>query len=208
MSDSGTPPLGEQARAPESNPHIPCSLLQGPGWSERLLQAPAGIRAVWRLLFYLGLGGATVYLVLWIGQSFFPDSVCGAAALWQEMYGELALFLGAALPAFLMARIEQRPIDDYGLPRHHAFGKMFWLGAGWGLAGITVLLIALRGAHVLSFGHLALHGARIFKFAAFWAVYFLLVALFEEFLMRGYTLFTLSQSIGFWPAAALLSCLF
>ena len=46
------------------------------------------------------------------------------------------------------------------------------------------------------------------KFAAFWGLFFLLVGLFEEFLMRGYTLFTLSKALGFWPAAILLSILF
>src|ERR1700756_1580758 len=154
MSDPGTPPLGEEARPPESNPPTQSRLSPSPGCSERLLQAPEGLRAAWRLLLYLGVGGATVYLLFWVGKSFFPDPVYGAAALWQDMYAEFALFLGAVLPAFLISRIEQRPIDDYGLPRWHAFGKMFWLGAVWGLAGITVLLIALRGAHVLSFGHL------------------------------------------------------
>jgi membrane protease YdiL (CAAX protease family) len=37
---------------------------------------------------------------------------------------------------------------------------------------------------------------------------FLLVGLFEEFLVRGYTQFTLTRGIGFWPAALVLSCAF
>src|SRR6202158_2805443 len=37
---------------------------------------------------------------------------------------------------------------------------------------------------------------------------FLLVGLFEEFLLRGYTQFTLARGIGFWPAAVVMSCLF
>src|SRR5216684_1885489 len=52
------------------------------------------------------------------------------------------------------------------------------------------------------------HGVRIAKFAAFWAVIFLLVGLFEELLFRGYTQFTLTRGIGFWPAALALSCAF
>jgi len=35
---------------------------------------------------------------------------------------------------------------------------------------------------------------------------FLLVGFFEEFLLRGYSLFTLARGIGFWPAAVVLSC--
>jgi hypothetical protein len=48
----------------------------------------------------------------------------------------------------------------------------------------------------------------VLKFAAFWAVLFLVVGLFEEFVTRGYTQFTLTQGIGFWPAAILLSAAF
>ncbi len=46
------------------------------------------------------------------------------------------------------------------------------------------------------------------KFAAFWGVMFLGVGLFEEFLMRGYMQFTLARSMGFWPAAGVLSIVF
>src|SRR5437879_7890067 len=41
-----------------------------------------------------------------------------------------------------------------------------------------------------------------------WAVFFIFVGLVEEFLFRGYTQYTLADSIGFWPAAIVLSCLF
>src|SRR5262249_26695448 len=42
----------------------------------------------------------------------------------------------------------------------------------------------------------------------FYAVLFLIVGIFEEFWMRGYSLFTLTQGIGFWPAAAIMSLVF
>jgi membrane protease YdiL (CAAX protease family) len=46
------------------------------------------------------------------------------------------------------------------------------------------------------------------RWAILWAVVFVFVGLFEEFLFRGYTQYTLGESIGFWPAAVLLSCSF
>jgi len=161
-----------------------------------------------RLLLYLGTGFAVFYLMLLLGTMFFADTVSGPAALWQDLYQEVALLLGAVLPAFLMGHLEERSVDDYGLPRRQAFGKMFWVGTIWGLVAITVLLVAMRGAHILYFGHFALHGARILTFAAFWGVFYLVVGLFEDFLFRGYMLFTLAQSTGFWPAAVILSCAF
>jgi membrane protease YdiL (CAAX protease family) len=62
--------------------------------------------------------------------------------------------------------------------------------------------------HAFAFGHVVLHGARLVRFAAYWGVMFLLVGLFEEFLLRGYSQFTLSRGVGFWPAALTLSCAF
>jgi hypothetical protein len=75
----------------------------------------------------------------------------------------------------------------------------------WGMAAITILMFALHVAGVFDFGTLSLHGIRIVKFAAFWGVLFLLVGFYEEFLVRGYTQFTFTKMIGFWPGAILLS---
>jgi hypothetical protein len=116
--------------------------------------------------------------------------------------------LGALLPAMVMGRFEGRSIGDFGLPVRQAFGKLFWEGAVWGLAAITLLLVALRIAHAFYFGQVVLHGVRVLRFAAFWAVYFVVVGIFEESLVRGYALFTLARGWGFWPAAAALSLVF
>jgi membrane protease YdiL (CAAX protease family) len=107
-----------------------------------------------------------------------------------------------------MSRIEKRPFSVYGLPPRAAFGKLFWTGSVWGLLAITLLLSMMRGFHGFYFGHIALHGIRILKFAAFWGLFFLVVGLFEEFLLRGYTQFTLTRALGFWPAAVILSMAF
>jgi uncharacterized protein len=75
----------------------------------------------------------------------------------------------------------------------------------WGFASITLLLGTMYGLRVFEVGSLAIHGVRGVKFAVFWAVFFLLVGLFEDFHFRGYLQFTLTRGIGFWPAALLLS---
>ena len=175
---------------------------------ERIFQGPDGLRLGWRILVYLAVAGGVGYALLWLGRSLFPDAISGVARLWQEMYGEAALFIAALAPTFLMRNIEGRTVDDYGLPRKQAFGKLFWIGALWGLCSIAVLLVVLRMVGVFDFGHIALRGARIWRFALFWGVFFVLVGLFEEFLFRGYLLFTMSRGFGFWPAAGILSCAF
>jgi hypothetical protein len=121
---------------------------------------------------------------------------------------ELEFLASAFLPALVMGAIEKRSLGDYGLPWRNAFGKAFWAGMAWGIVAITLLVLAIAGIGDFSLGGLALHGGRILKFAAFWGGFFVIVGLFEEFLLRGYTQFTLTQSIGFWPAALLLSTFF
>jgi membrane protease YdiL (CAAX protease family) len=132
----------------------------------------------------------------------------GADGLWSMMLEEFGVLVAAVLPAVVLGRVEKRRWGVYGLPARKAFGKLFWVGAAWGFAGITLLLGTMYGLRVFDAGHLAIHGARIVKFALFWAVFFLLVGFFEEFLLRGYSQFTLTRVIGFWPAAVVLSCVF
>ena len=166
---------------------------------------PHGIRAGWRFALYLLMAAAAAVAFGFVLQGWHPQS---AAKLWRLLASEFCLFLAAVIPAFVMGRIEKRPFGDYGLPAQGALGKLFWVGTIWGILAITVLLGSMRGVHVFYFGHLALHGIRILKFAFFWALFFLAVGFFEEFLLRGYTQFTLAAGIGFWPAAAVLSLTF
>ena len=65
------------------------------------------------------------------------------------------------------------------------------------MAAITHIDDRNARLHVFYFGHCCLHGMRILKFAVFWGVYFVLVGVFEEFLMRGYTSHAQGRVIGF-----------
>jgi uncharacterized protein len=213
MSDRPSPatnPSEKPVLQPEQSPvqEELATVSRGETLSERMFAGMQGVHAIWRLLIYLMCVFFTGWFALWLGTSLFSEPVRGPAVLWREMYVQAALVLAATLPALVMARLEGGNADFYGLPRRQAFGRMFWVGTGWGLAAITILMIALRVAHAFYFGHVGLHGVRIWKFAVFWGIYFVLVGLFEEFLMRGYTLHTLAQLMGFWPAAILLSCAF
>jgi membrane protease YdiL (CAAX protease family) len=163
---------------------------------------PDGLRAGWGFAFYV----AAFYPLQFVAARW--ANSLNLTGLWSMMTGEAGILVAAVLPALILAKVERRPWGVYGLPSRDAFGKLFWLGALWGFAGITVLLAAMYGLRVFDIGHLVLHGMRIVKFAVFWAVMFLLVGFFEEFVFRGYSQFTLTRTIGFWPSAALLSCAF
>jgi membrane protease YdiL (CAAX protease family) len=177
------------------------------GFPQNLFLNKAGLRAGWRLLIY------TANLFILLAVSVFLLSALlrpprGVPSPRFQFFAELASFLAAFLAAWTMSRIERRPIGVYGLPARNAFGKQFWLGCFFGFLEIFALigLIAAFGGY--SFGSLAEHGVAIAKWGLFWGVFFVVVALFEEFLFRGYALYTLADGIGFWPAAVLLSVSF
>src|SRR5581483_10326265 len=166
----------------------------------RLFIGDGQLRPIWRVLLFL-LIWRGLFIVL--AAVFFH--IHRLHGIWLNLFAEACLLVSVAVATVIMAAIEHRPPGDYGLPLRHAFGKLFWWGAIWGMASLSLLLLMMHGAGVFDVGGLALHGVRIFKFAMFWAFLFLLVALYEELLARGYVLFTLTQSVGFWPSAVLFS---
>jgi membrane protease YdiL (CAAX protease family) len=203
MSDIEIKPAsGPSLHASAVKPAPDFSAASQPSYAYTLFLGPEGLRPGWGLVIYV----AIYYPLQIVAARLAWAHDFGASGLWSTLLEELGSLVAALIPAVALARVERRPWSAYGLPRRLAFSKLFWIGVAWGFAGITLLMLALRGLGVFSFGHLALHGVRLIRFAAFWALMFLLVGLFEEFLMRGYTQFTLARGIGFWPAAVTLSC--
>ena len=166
-----------------------------------------GVRSGWRLLIY-----AAIFVSFWAGSIFLLGILLrptrGVFSPAFEFFGELGTFLAAFFAAWIMSLLENRPTAVYGLPPREAFGKHFWVGCLFGIVEIAALigLIAALGGY--SFGALVEHGASIAKWALFWGAFFLVVAFFEEFAFRGYTLYTLAEGIGFWPAGIVLSLCF
>jgi membrane protease YdiL (CAAX protease family) len=166
---------------------------------------PRGLRPGWRLLLYLVLWRVCVFLVDGLTSVVVSRGIHG---IWLDLTVETKRMVAVLLPAAVMGLIEKRPFGAYGLPGRQAFGKLFWTGVVWGIAAVSLLVFAIEGVGDFSLGMVALHGIRVLKFAMFWGGFFLIVGFFEEFLLRGYSQFTLSTGIGFWPAAVLLSFIF
>jgi uncharacterized protein len=196
--------------APAADP--PPLIRDGAGpprrFSREIFVGAHGPRAGWRFAIYLAGFFAALFLLSFLVKFMLPHRPHPIPAIWGFLIGECELLLSAVLPAVALARFEGRPFGAYGLPRREAFGKQFWIGGVWGLVAITLLLLVMRESGAFYFGGLALHGARVMKFALFWGVLFLMVGFAEEFLFRGYSLFTFAQGMGFWPAAFLLSAIF
>lgn len=195
MQDDSTQPLTpgpEQPIAP--TPDLPgrvaAAIREQPGWGALLFVALA-------VLCMLVLAAPAVGLA----QHFHaPDYVKFAA-------GELAQALGVIAATAVMAAIERRSFWSYGLQRIAA-GRRFWAGAAWGLASLTIMLLAMRATGHFFFGGFAERASLAVAFGVFWLVFFLVVGVFEELCFRGYLQQTLARGLGFWPAALLLSALF
>jgi membrane protease YdiL (CAAX protease family) len=196
----------EASTEPSSPPHLKVPPPEGVP-ARIFFNEEGGLRAGWRLLVYttfvIGLGfGAGVVLLLFappVRLLFSPGSL-----FVEEAYCFLVVF-GAAM---IMARLERRPLAVYGLPARGAFGKLFWQGYLFGLIEISALIGLIYGLGGYSVGSLALHGGELLRWGVMWAMVFTFTGLFEEFVFRGYTQYTLADGIGFWPAAILLSCSF
>ncbi len=194
-------PLTDSSTVPPLTPPPPAGL------PSKIFLHDGGLRAGWRLLIYaafvagLGFGGGLV-----LRQFVHPaHGVLSPGYFFMQEAFSFSVIYAAAV---IMAQIERRSAGVYGLPLRGAFGKLFWQGCVIGLVEVSVLigLIAAFGGY--SFGGLAVHGRELLRWGMFWAVFFVFVGLFEEFLFRGYTQYTLGDGIGFWPTAVLLSGLF
>src|SRR6516164_863662 len=154
---------------------------------------PKGLRAGWRLLIFLlmlvtmGAVARAIIIRFLIPAGFAHDKFT---------------------PSWVMSKIEGRKIGQYGLPLKQGLMKHLWLGLwiGFLASSATVLIIYLL--HGLQIASPTIRGTTILMSAAAWGGAFLLSAIAEEFLFRGYAQFTLTTGIGFWPAAAVLSALF
>jgi len=173
----------------------------------KLFLNATGLRAGWRLLLYTVMFFALLVSSSWVLVQV-ARPVRGSFSPSFQFCAELISLLSALGAAWIMCRMERRTMGIYGFPALQAFGKLFWQGCLFGLFEILTLigLIAAFGGY--SFGSLAEHGIQILWWALFWGAFFIVVGFFEEFLFRGYTLYTLADGLGFWPAAILLSLVF
>lgn len=164
-----------------------------------------GLRSGWRFLLWAAIAAALIaagFIML--------HGVRGkvGALPFQLLVIEGIQFAGALIATWILARfVDRKPLTSFGLALNGA-GKRFSVGLLCGFVSLSFLvgLLALSGA--FSLHGLAMHGWGILQYAALWALVFVLVGLSEEVITRGYLLFSLTQGIGFWPAAVLLSALF
>ena len=207
-----------------------------------------GLRAGWSLLIYLAIIGVIVGSFYFVGHQVLLQAKQDAAVtaaktgkpappveslmpkpdpsqpepLPAVIIGEAILFGGFVLLSGLMAVIERRDLFNFGLGGTRSISR-FLIGAFWGIAAISLLILTLRSFHLLAFDVRLDHGPSILFWGLLQLVAFFFVGLTEEFTTRGYLQFTLTRglvsvgnlispgharTIAFWIASVLTSALF
>ncbi|MDA0576435.1 CPBP family intramembrane glutamic endopeptidase [Burkholderia gladioli] len=103
-----------------------------------------------------------------------------------------------------LAKIENKSLFDYGLTGA-ARAVRFLSGSVIGFVAISILMLALWKTGLVQIDR---SGGQAWKYAGAWAIIFLLAAVFEELLLRGYLQVALVRRIGFWRASTVLSTIF
>ena|SRR5208337_2044178 len=187
-----------------------------------------GLRAGWSLLIFIALCAVIIFCVSAIGHKLHPAAPKAAKTVSEISATRLfstdsISFLVVLLVTWIMSKIERRPISVYGVGGRRKVPN-FFAGLAWGVTCLSVLVFVLLKAGLLVTDSRLLFGSDILRFGAIWLLSFLPVALFEEYLNRGYLQYTLtrglsgfyqwafkirhSAALGFWTSAAIVSILF
>jgi membrane protease YdiL (CAAX protease family) len=169
-----------------------------------------GLRAGWGVLLFFALAIATLVLVGVImefghvhGPKMDASVMSPASVIFQE-----AVLAGAAVTATLCAGlIERRRLSRLGVGLRGVLPR-FVQGLLAGLAMMTALVGALWGGHAVQIDRIALHDPDALRSGLQWALAFLLVAVAEELVFRGYLLQTLARGLNFRWASLITSGLF
>jgi membrane protease YdiL (CAAX protease family) len=166
-----------------------------------------GLRAGWSVLIFLLLL-APVDLIIGVWKRHDPTLFAGDIAPGNSVLIEALLLMFVVAATAITGRIERRAVwSCYGLAGDRPLAKLL---AGWtgGLVCLSLVVAVLVAGGFLAFDGLALDGLPIVGYGLIWLLDFLMVGAREELMYRGYLQATLTRSMGFWPAAILVSVLF
>ncbi len=166
---------------------------------------PHGIRSGWSMMIFLAI------LIFQVVLTRVPVNHLLRYMKHKQGLETWSAVVAIGIPALLvfiataiMAKIEKRPVLSYGFVGERKLSR-FLLGIAGGIASLSALVLALKLSGFLILDGQTLHGKSAWSYGLQWGLAFLLSALFEESLLRGYLQFTLARGMGFWWAALLLS---
>ena len=226
MNDFTTLPTHEAGRG-QPTTSGPTPPISKPSTIRNIFIGADGLRAGWSLAIFAALMAASLKGVTAIGKlTHLANSQDAAAKEISFRFGffaESLPLLAILLVTWIMSKIEGRPNSVYGLGGERRLSN-FFAGLACGISALSLLVFTLWMTGRLAFDGRLLFGADILRYGIIWLFGFCLVGLLEEYLNRGYLLFTLtrglagayawlfktrySKALGFWTGAVAVSILF
>jgi uncharacterized protein len=197
-----------------------------PSAVRKIFTGKEGLRAGWSLLIFIAIFAAIAFCVRIVGHKLHPGPPPNPSEEISPAVGYIAESLNFGLTllvTWIMSKIERRPIAVYGFGDSRKVPH-FFAGLAWGVTCLSLLVVTLWKTGLLVIDRRLLSGSDIFRYGAIWLPGFLLVALAEEYLTRGYLQYTLTrglagiyrwafktrhgEALGFWTSAIIFSILF
>ena len=187
-----------------------------------------GLRAGWSLAIFIAIMAVLVVAVNVIGHKLFPANPklannASIITIKSGLIQESIPIVLVLLVTWIMSKIERRPNSVYGLGGSRKLPH-FFAGLAWGVTCLSLLVLTLWKTGLLVIDSRLLFGSDVLRYGAIWLLGFLLVGVLEEYLTRGYLLYTLTRGLagiyewifktrhsavlGFWTAAIIFSILF
>jgi len=168
-----------------------------------------GLRAGWSALLFIAVMAAVALAVNLIAHMLHlpkhPPS--DEMSLRGSYISESVMLAMTVIATAVMARIEKKPFGSFGLGGQRSI-RNFVIGMATGFVSLSALVGLLYACGYLAFDGIALQGLSIFTYGTLWFGGFMLVAISEEMMIRGYLQNTLFRGIGPWPSIVVLSLLF
>jgi membrane protease YdiL (CAAX protease family) len=175
----------------------------------RIFVSNGTIRPLWRVVVFIAIGYVIQFAVTplfgYLGNRYPSLNALSPQAV---ILGEAFILIAALIGTAIWATYEHRRIDNYGLPLDQALSRPFWDGVLVGLAGPGLVGLGMLALHGWVIHGVNLQGSEWLVFPFVWLIANVVVGLSEEAWYRAYALQTLTKSLGFWPAAIVLSLMF
>lgn len=185
-----------------------------------------GLRAGWSALLFILLFATVAFVAFFSFQKLhwisLPAKGLSEISLSFGFINEGIQVFAVLLATWIMFKVEHQG-RSYGYGSAQKL-RLFSMGLVSGLVLISLLVFTLWKGGFLVIEGRVIFGADVFRYGALWFVGFGFVGVFEESLMRGFLLFTLTRgfaalyrrifktcynvALGFWTAAAILSIIF
>jgi uncharacterized protein len=178
-----------------------------------ILYGPNGLRAGWSLLLYVAVLAGLLFLsgieLRWFSRHLHQDMFRKGGEFHPSIgiVLEATTLLAVVLATAFMGWLERRRVAFYGLAGADRV-RQFFLGIISGFGFLSLLVGILVATHHLALDQVHMPAGQAFGYAAAWGLFFFLVGMTEELMLRGYLLFTLARGIRFWPAAIVLAAVF